>query len=421
MRVFVLGAGASHDAGYPLAREMGHCLAGWIKSLPSENQHHGYLEQIVGVYGGLDDFESILADLMTCSPGSRAATLGTDRPYLLSDLQEAIRDYFDEIRPKLAPGYDKLAHILRRGDVVITFNYDLGLERALRAAKLWDIKTGYGFSIDGQEPSPVEVLKLHGSTNWRALLFGGRTRGSFVGNAAPLGNRPVLFFRPDIEYLGYSDFADPLCAGLDRAASLPEMILPALPKQFGHDSAWKAFWDDLWNRAENAIKNAAELVVIGYSLPDADERARSMLRGTANKSVRLSICCGKATAGIEQLFRDNKFSNIVPIATTFEDFVARYREAERTDLLAEACHRTQTLPRLRALIGKQGRLFAGGVGFTFLDVYPAANLPKETSDEAIETAITLSQFLVHFDDGIFIDGSDRVIPGSYISLIRGRY
>lgn len=258
MRVFVLGAGASLDAGYPLAREMGNCLAAWINTLPSENERHRCPEQIVDVYGGLDDFEAILADLMTCSPGSRAATLGTDRPYLLSNLQEAIRDYFNEIRSKPAPRYDELARILRRGDVVITFNYDLGVERALRGAELWDIKTGYGFSIDGQETSPVEVLKLHGSTNWRALLFGGRT-GFFVGNAESLGNRPVLFFRPDIEYLGYRDFADPLCARLDRAASLPVMILPALPKQFGYDNAWKAFWDDLWNRAESAIDKAREL------------------------------------------------------------------------------------------------------------------------------------------------------------------
>ena len=232
MRVFVLGAGASLHAGYPLAGNMGNRLAAWINTLPTDHVHRGCLQQNVDVYGTLDSFETILADLMTCPPGSKAAALGVARPYLLRNLEEAIRDYFDAIRSTPAPLYDRLARILRPGDLVITFNYDLGVERALRAVGLWDIKTGYGFSIgNGEQRTPVEVLKLHGSTNWRALLFGGMT-GFFAGGGNSLGNRPVLFFRPDLEYLGYADFIDPRCSRLDTAASLPAMIMPALPKHF---------------------------------------------------------------------------------------------------------------------------------------------------------------------------------------------
>lgn len=181
---------------------MGKCLAAWIKTLPSKHQYRDRLNEIVGIYGALDDFESILADLMTCAPGSRAASLGATRPYLLSDLKEAIRDYFDAIRSAPAVLYDSLACLVRPDDVVITFNYDLGVERALRAAGSWDVKRGYGFPIESADtPSPVEVLKLHGSTNWRALLFGGRTGFSVARNS--VGNRPVLFFRPDLAYVGY--------------------------------------------------------------------------------------------------------------------------------------------------------------------------------------------------------------------------
>jgi hypothetical protein len=279
MRVVVLGAGASRHAGYPLAAEMGNCLAAWINTLSCEHQYRLCLAQITKLYGGLGNFETILADLVTATPGSRAAGLGVRRPYLLSDLKEALRDHFDSIRSTPAPLYDGLARVLRPGDSVITFNYDLGVERALRTAGLWDIKTGYGFLIEnGDQPSPVEVLKLHGSTNWRALLFGGRT-GFFAGGGNSLGNRPVLFFRPDLEYLGYRDFVDPRCAGLDTAASLPAMIMPALPKTFyfttTYGDEWKGFWDHLWNRAGRAISNADEVIVIGYSLPLADERARN--------------------------------------------------------------------------------------------------------------------------------------------------
>jgi hypothetical protein len=42
--------------------------------------------------------------------------------------------------------------------------------------------------------------------------------------------------------------------------------------------------------------------------------------------------------------------------------------------------------------------------------------------EPIQTAINRSSFLVRFDDGILLDGSDtKVISGRDISLIKGKY
>jgi len=423
MRVFVFGAGASFHAGYPLAAQMGNFLAAWINTLPPEHQYRSWLEQIAGLYGGLENFESILADLMTAAPGSRAASLGVARHNLLSDLlKEALRGHFDSIRSAPAPLYDLLARVLRQGDVVITFNYDLGVERALRAAGLWGIKTGYGFLIEeAEQPSLVEVLKLHGSTNWRALLFGGRA-GFFAGGGNSLGNRPVLFFRPDLEYLGYTDFVDPRCVRLDSAASLPAMIMPALPKTFyfatTYGAEWNEFWDALWRRAECAIANADELAIIGYSLPIADERARAMLLESANKAVGLSICCGKATATLEQEFRDHGFTNIQTGTHTFEDFLTR--ETATACAGADQANIDKGPSRLNALIGRRGVAYE--VWFTILAVYPAHDLPAETDDGAIQTAIDRSQFLVRFDNGTLIDGSDtRVISGRDISRISGKY
>jgi len=401
---------------------MGNCLAAWIETLPPEHPHRSCLERIVDMYGSLDNFENVLADLITCPPRSRAAALGGSRPHLLCSLTNAIRDHFAAIRSGPTPLYDRLAGILRPGDVVVSFNYDLGVERSLRTAGLWKIEKGYGFPIGALGTSPVEVLKLHGSTNWDALLFGGRTSGFFTGNIDSLGDRPVLFFRPDLKYLGYRGFVDPLCRGLDRAPVVPAMILPALPKQFYFATTfgkeWKPFWDDLWEHAKDAIENASELIVIGYSFPTADKRARSMLLETANKSVRLSICCGAATADIEQQFRDNKFSNIVAIATTFEDFLARYTEARRP------------ISRLNALVGKHGMLLVWParepapfeVAFTFVTVYPARDTLPGDDDQAIQTAITRSSFLVRFDEGVLIEGSDhRVISGHDPFRIVERY
>ena len=239
----------------------------------------------------------------------------------------------------------------------------------------------------------------------------------------------MLFFRSDLEYVGYPDFIDPQCRGLDEAVSLPAMIMPALPKRFHFETTygleWKGFWDHLWDRAAGAISKADHLVVIGYSLPSIDERASDLILGTSNKSVRLSICCGNATARLEREFRDHDFSAIESVATTFDGFLASERAKANTASSVPVGDKNTTYSRLQALTGKRGLLkirFAREVPFTILSVYPAANLPIETGEQAFQMAITRSSFLVRFDDRILLDGRDtRVISGYDISLIRGRY
>jgi hypothetical protein len=351
------------------------------------------------------------------------------RPTVLSVLKEATKDYFDTIRSLPALHYDRFAGLVRRGDTVITFNYDLGVERALQLARLWDIKTGYGFAIqNGAPPSTVEVLKLHGSTNWRALLFGGRTGFFSIGNS--LGDRPVLCFQLDLEYLGYRDFFDPLCPPLGTAASLPAMIMPALPKHFYFATTfggeWKGFWDRLWQRAENAIENADELVVIGYSLPTADERARAMLLDTANKAVRLSICCGKATASLEQEFRNHGFSCIDAVMPpTFDGFLTRKTVEGSVSSEALTSHKTPAgmdidiAWRLEQLIGKH--CFYIDVRCTILSIEPPTRFRPELLLDQMQAAINQSLFTVRYE-GVLIDGSDTgVISGLDIASIEGRY
>jgi hypothetical protein len=56
-------------------------------------------------------------------------------------------------------------------------------------------------------------------------------------------------------------------------------------------------------------------------MPSVDDRARTMLLGCRNKTVRLSICCGKATPTLENEFRDHGFANIEGVAPTFDGFI----------------------------------------------------------------------------------------------------
>jgi hypothetical protein len=106
--------------------------------------------------------------------------------------------------------------------------------------------------------------------------------------------------------------------------------------------------------------------------------------------------------------------------------IIEFWDGTRTDMHAVVrIGHVDILSRLQNLVGKQGLVKiaqAGEVGFTFVAVHPAPDLPAKGDDAALQRAITRSEFTVQFDEGILIDDSNRkVISGFYISLIRGRY
>lgn len=113
-----------------------------------------------------------------------------------------------------------------------------------------------------------------------------------------------------------------------------------------------------------------------------------------------------------------------------KEAIADFWDGQRTDQHSVVrIADVDILSRLQSLIGKHGLVMLkvpGEVGrefdFTFIAVHPAPNLPPKGDDDEFQRAITSSEFTVQFDEGVLIDGSNRkVIPGRYISLIRGRY
>jgi hypothetical protein len=202
--------------------------------------------------------------------------IGNSRGYLGVALQE----WFRQIHSSPAPSYATFAdQIVRPGDVVITFNYDDSLERELRRFGKWGISRGYGFPLGTEEiPSDVVVLKLHGSVNWLVSLFGGATGGAFLVNpASSMGNHPVIH-RADLKFLGYETFSGHT---YQSGGAFPCLILPGRSKEFFYDPSFghefDHFWDHLWSLAARALKAANKIVVCGYSLPSADQRARDLL------------------------------------------------------------------------------------------------------------------------------------------------
>ena len=330
MITYVFGAGASRHAGYPLADELGNALRDWIcRNKSTEHEYRIHIDQLHELYGGLGNLENILTDLDECAPGSLAAKL--ERPIranILRDLRLSIREFFNDLREKPAALYTHLARErIQPGDVLITFNYEAACERQLKQAGLWEIGDGYGFSLGltGIPPSKVKILKLHGSTNWWGLIFGGRT--GFGQASDSLGPRPTIFFLPDLEFLGYpGEFRDPQCAGIDSAAGHLAIIMPTRHKRFFEQTSfgreWEPFWEDLWRQAEGTLQSSGKIVIIGYGMADADEKARELLLEKSNRNAQIEIWCGGRSSVICNEFAAKGFQQVKTSGKgQFEDFL----------------------------------------------------------------------------------------------------
>jgi hypothetical protein len=332
MVVFVLGAGASLHAGYPLTAHLGNQLLLWGRKNDAF-MWQGYLEMVFEQYGGLEDLERILTELYERPVGSRATALSKMQcGNTIGGLKVAIPEFFHTVRGNPIGGRDLYRELARRkirdGDRILTFNYDLACERALKTEGAWEIGDGYGFSpgVGATPPSQTKIFKLHGSVNWMGLLFGGNMGFSQASNV--YGPRPCLFAERDFTYLGYSkDVRDPLCAGISRTGADPALILPTLHKDFFHQTTfgreWEPFWNYIWEQAKQSLRSAEKIVIIGYSMPKADERARELLLSHSNLDAEILVFSGSRTGAICEDFRQSGFQTVNSFgAGYFEDFLS---------------------------------------------------------------------------------------------------
>ena len=299
MTAYILGAGASLTAGYPLASKMLYGLSDLLSaqdaSLPWVFWARNRIAQVRETFGSLDDFEGILGKLETfghervkptgpvayrqdpkdiihdctkqmqgeaCDDADEAQ--GFYPQYLRSDLIGAYREFFYQTEEQRVGTnvYDNFAtQRLGVDSTVITLNYDVALERALRNAEKWDIGDGYGFTaFPNRAPSPTKIYKLHGSVNWFQT---------------PMQEEPPpLIFPRDLAILGCSDLVDPRLGGGNVGVNNSgTFILPDPQKQF----YWERFWVPLWTAAAEKLRTVSEVFIHGYSMPTADSKARELL------------------------------------------------------------------------------------------------------------------------------------------------
>ncbi|MFQ5850256.1 MAG: SIR2 family protein [Candidatus Binatia bacterium] len=201
----------------------------------------------------------------------------------LDEIRRCIQTYtyLALIKPDVdTQALDPFIQHIAQNDKLITFNYDLIIERALYERGIWKPKDGYGIRFKGfprlassqDSKSTLQIYKLHGSLNWE----------------------------PDLNLQLFYDDHEPIFPGYlqdGSRSSRPEYqgknhnlwMMPSFMKEFPVPE-----FLDVWEEAFKALGESEEVVVIGYSLPKEDSAACVLLGTTDISQKRLVLIDPKA-------------------------------------------------------------------------------------------------------------------------------
>jgi len=278
--VFILGAGASVEAGAPLMNNFMDISRELLKNIEPSNAFfaNGEIEHLMSVLsklqtanakGNIDiyNIESILGALEMAEILD-IELLGDKKFNLKSSYLKMIyytltkRMVFklDDMSPIGISAHDSINTFtdlfdgMLKDSAILTFNYDMGLDVAL-SSKLID----YSYYLD-EKDSGFPLLKLHGSLNWFNTL---------ENNVKAILLEDLLFKKrtsPDQKNIAL-DFVDYIRSydSMKIKERVPFIIPPTWNKTMFH-----AQISSVWQAAASCLKNAQNIYVIGYSFPQTD-------------------------------------------------------------------------------------------------------------------------------------------------------
>jgi hypothetical protein len=276
--VIIFGAGASR--GGLAEQEIPPPLDKDFFDIANQLAGHGtpklakrVLKEVWGLYGKTNGIglEAYYRDLETRGIiGEFAKTANQPKNWRKreKDLVELIRRVYVQTTVKPTTGehlrseiHERILAKLEKKDTIVTFNYDLMIEEALRDADIWNPVDGYGIQTSGktkgwakrwldhkadrEKHSAIKLLKLHGSLNWQSKPGGIR-----------LQPRPYLVSTRN---------------GRTRFEKI-SILAPGWKKPIDKNP-YKKFW----RAARLQLEKCKTLIVLGYSLPETDLLAQSLL------------------------------------------------------------------------------------------------------------------------------------------------
>jgi hypothetical protein len=156
---------------------------------------------------------------------------------------------------------------------VISLNYDIIADNAMRRHNNRCLPN-YGCEISSEryqsKPHKGTLLKIHGSLNWSYCPTCPRLdlAISELGRTRKMPNE--LYQRGSLEdRYSRHGFACPKC----HTSMEPILIAPSQLKNYSN-----TYVEKIWMLAEKALLEAEHVIIIGYSLPDDDQKVISLLK-----------------------------------------------------------------------------------------------------------------------------------------------
>ena len=281
-RVFVLGAGFSAAAGIPMTDALlKHAL--FLMKLECDGIYSRIeryaklcfendlklLDQDLG-FNGFEKLSSYLhyIEMTEHGGGERWSDEGSREILTLKYfIAKAISKLTPDEIPKL---YLKFAEQLDCYDIVLTFNWDCLLERALKAV-------GKEYTYNHKEiswenhPNRVFIVKMHGSINWTlsSRADGRIYQKSFDPN---MDLKPFYYSETLMQKDIWNSDNEWLCPIGSKYFVQPFIILPGIGKSY--DVRKLGFF---WDRPSGYFYSARDAVVIGLSLSKDDFFIRFLL------------------------------------------------------------------------------------------------------------------------------------------------
>lgn len=275
--VFILGAGASKDAGAPLMSE-------FIDSAEDLYRHGKFgndspkigkvfeaLVELQRVHAksdlDLDNIETLFGALEMARITGKLGAYSTKEieeiregliKLIVGTLERMVR-FTDNFR--VGGSYQHFVTLLSESaysnSAIITFNYDIALDQALYIGdRIFD------YNLSPTTGGKIDYLKLHGSINW------GFAKGG-AGKIVPYDIEEFIArstFPPSRDghiYLNIGSRISQVATGVDP---LPVIVPPTWNKSEYHQGSLR----NVWSKTASALSLAANIYVVGYSLPSSD-------------------------------------------------------------------------------------------------------------------------------------------------------
>lgn len=326
-QVFFLGAGFSCAAGLPNTaallsevHRLAQSTASWgvsknLESRLKDAYEFFYPDKGPGFQPEVVDFFSILTayaqiDTVGLPDGFADRDLLPDLRFaIVHVLCSGLRSLADE---SLAKDHPVLDEMIRRGNVVITTNWDTVVERTAEVR-------GVPFRLNGQ-PSDKEllVLKLHGSIDWLSPNDAKKPVGKVAYAALDELRSSRRASRRQVTTSAMvmrSRLTSPskVWREIKGATKNPLMLTMAPGKA---DSLGPLL--PLWEQAYRSISAAKTLEIIGYSMPEDDLEIRTLLRagvlrGTSSPDIVIRNPAPDVHTRIRELILRDTRSDYQPV------------------------------------------------------------------------------------------------------------